>query len=275
MMPTHHPDTHPTPEQPSSEQSAPEQSRGRRAARAAQPYGRADAFADGLLIEVPTRLSRQFNFRYPLAITAAAWCDAVQWTGATERGKATGSGQNEASRLTEVLWAARLALYTNRTGTQHLDFLVHRVPVYGPDTRPLRLTLRVSVHPGDCGETVVTIGHAHQPVAGTFVLPDADRAPAGQPVLGWPAAALEHDRSGQVHPVVTPDILDRILAVATDPTSTSGIEVSTGNDGEIYVHHAGGITVTLRPDPSGRYSLRPLDWPFQFTHQHTTTGTTR
>ncbi|MGS0688899.1 DUF6573 family protein, partial [Nakamurella sp. GG22] len=206
----------------------PEQSRGRRAARAAQPYGRADAIADGLLIEVPIRLSRQFNFQYPLAITAAAWCDAVQWTEATERGKATGSGQNEASRLTEVLWVARLALYTNRTGTHDLDFLVHRVPVYGPDTRPLRLTLRVSVHPGDCGETVATIGHAHQPVAGTFVLADPDRPPAGQPVIGWPAADLEHDRSGRVHPVVTADILDRILAAATDLTSTSGIEVSTG-----------------------------------------------
>ena len=271
MMPTHHPDTHTAAHRPTTDHPATGERQGRPAGRAAQPYGRSDAIADGLLIEVPPRLSRQFNFQFPLTITAAAWCDAVQWTEATERHKTTGSGQNEASRLTEVLWAARLALYTNRTGTHDLDFLVHRVPVDGPDTRPLRLTLRVSVHPGDCGETVVTIGHAHQPVAGTFVLADPDRPPAGQPVLGWPAAALEHDRSGRVHPVVTPDILDRILAVATDPTSPSGIEVSTGNDGEIYVHDPGGITVTLRPDSSGRYSLCPLDWPFEFIRQPTTT----
>ena len=61
--------------------------------------------------------------------------------------------------------------------------------------------------------------------------------------------------------MVTADTLDAVLAQATDITSTSGIDVTPGADGDVHVHEPGGTTHTLRPDPLGRYHLRPLDWP--------------
>ena len=132
--------------------------------------------------------------------------------------------------------------------------MVHRVPPHGPLTRALRATLVLHLHRGDHGETVATIGPRHVQHAGRFHL-------AGDPATGWFAAAFLTDSNGRAHPVVTADTLDAVLAQATDITSTSGIDVTPGIDGDVHVHEPSGTTHTLRPDPLGRYHLRPLDWP--------------
>ena len=221
------------------------------------PYTRADAITDGLLIEVPDKLARTFRFSYPVAITQTAWHDTVAWDTRAEARKPRPTGQCETGRITEVLWAARQAAAGNPTGTHDIAFVVHRVPPHGPLTRALRATLVLHIHRGDHGETVATIGPRHTQHAGRFHL-------AGDPATVWFAAAFDTDSSGRTHPVVTADTLDAVLAHASDTTGTTGtggIDVTPGTDGDVHVHQPGGITHTLRPDPLGRYHLRPLDWP--------------
>jgi hypothetical protein len=135
------------------------------------PYTRADAIADGLLVEVPPRLTELFRFTCPVAVTQSAWHDAVAWDRWVEAGKPRRTWQTEAGRLTEILWAARRALAAGRDGSRDLEFVIHRVPVRGPETRALRRALVLHLHQGDHGETVATIGPANvDPAAGRFQL---------------------------------------------------------------------------------------------------------
>lgn len=220
------------------------------------PYTRADAITDGLLIEVPTKLTGTFRFTYPLAVTQTAWYDSIAWDPQTEAGKPRPTRQSESGRLTEVLWAARQAVYTNGTGSHDIEFLVHRVPPHGRETHALRSSLVLHIHRGDHGETVATIGLAHLHPVGQFHLTD-------DPDTLWPATGFDTDNTGRMHPVTTADTLDEILAAATEITSISGIDVTPGDGGAVHVHVPEGITHTLRPDHLGRYHLRPLDWPFE------------
>ena len=217
------------------------------------PYTRADAITDGLLIEAPPKLTRMFRFPYTVAVTQTAWHDAVAWDAQTEAGKPRPTRQSESGRITEVLWAARHAVYTNRTGSHDIEFVIHRVPPSGPETHALRSTLVIHIHRGDHGETVATIGLAHVQPVGQFHLTD-------DPATVWFATGFDTDSTGRLSPVITADTLDEILAAATDITSISGIDVTPG-DGCVHVHEPSGITQTLRPDHLGRYHLRPLDWP--------------
>ena len=41
-------------------------------------YTRAEAIADGVLIDV-TETAKEVGFRLPVALTAAAWADCVAW----------------------------------------------------------------------------------------------------------------------------------------------------------------------------------------------------
>jgi hypothetical protein len=40
-------------------------------------YTRAEALADGVLVAVPAALATEAGFRWPIALTAAAWADTV------------------------------------------------------------------------------------------------------------------------------------------------------------------------------------------------------
>ena len=56
-------------------------------------YGRAQAIEDGMLIDVSTT-AREAGLAWPVALTAAAWADTVEWTDATEARKGY-TGQSE------------------------------------------------------------------------------------------------------------------------------------------------------------------------------------
>lgn len=241
MIPAHHPDPqhHAATTPPAGES---------RRHRAAAPYGRADAIADGLLIEVPARLSRQFHFTYPLAVSAQVWADAIAWDSPAEQGKPTRTGQHESTRITEVLWAARQALYMNRTGSSTVRFVVLRVPPVGPETRSLRVTLEISLYAGDCGETVATIRHAHATGEAAAWVVINGRA--------FPAVAVQTDSTGRAFPVVTVDVLDEVLS----RLAGLGIDTTPGEGGAVHVHHHDGLSVTLRPDAHEHYPLQPLAW---------------
>lgn len=112
-------------------------------------YTRAHALADGALVDV-SETAREAGFRWPVAMTAAAWADAVAWT------EDHGAHQDTAGRLWDVLTMARLATQRGGRGDR-TSFQVLRVPNTPGATRPRLTTLQLLCGPGDTGEPVLTI----------------------------------------------------------------------------------------------------------------------
>ncbi len=116
-------------------------------------YTRAQALADGLLIDVRT-LAAEAGFRAPVALTQAVWEDCVEWTDDDTARKRC--PQDITGRLWDVLWLGCSAMH--RAGTaEHVHFVVYRVPRAGGDRRPRPVTLVARKGPGDDGTPVVTI----------------------------------------------------------------------------------------------------------------------
>lgn len=111
-------------------------------------YSRAQAIADGVLRDV-TVMAQEAGFRYPVALTAAAWVDCVAWVAGDS------SGQSEAGRLWDVLHMARLA--ARRAACRLVLFTVLVVPQRGTSSRPQPMLLKMIVGPGDDLEPVITI----------------------------------------------------------------------------------------------------------------------
>ena len=116
-------------------------------------YSRAQAIADGVLIDV-TETAREAGFRYPVALTAGAWGEAVTWTARDT--EITGIAQDETGRLWDCLWMARYAVQVSRDPSiQRMPFTFLRVP--RGSRQPQRFTLDIIAGPGDGGECVLTI----------------------------------------------------------------------------------------------------------------------
>jgi len=114
-------------------------------------YTRAQALADGVLIDAGA-LAREAGFKWPVALTAAAWEDCVAWS---RSDTALQVPQDQTGRLWDVLV---LAAHAARTGSgSALYFDLCRVPRDGHARRPTVTTLKLFVGPGDAGEPVVTI----------------------------------------------------------------------------------------------------------------------
>lgn len=124
-------------------------------------YSRADALADGVLVDVTRQASpaeMHGGFTVPVAVTAALW-SAIEAIPSGLRGNADPRG-----RLHDVLWMAALAcrrgvtscaFFASFAGSHGADFQVH-LPYAG--TRRRVQTLRVEVGPDDHGAPCVTIG---------------------------------------------------------------------------------------------------------------------
>lgn len=112
-------------------------------------YTRADALRDGTLIDA-TGLARKAGFRVPVALSTAAWADAVVLTDA-----ARDAGCDEVGRLWDVLWMLRCAIASagnaDRSDVRFVVLVVRDRP------EPERVQLRALVGPGDGGEPVITI----------------------------------------------------------------------------------------------------------------------
>ena len=116
-------------------------------------YSRADAIADGTLVEVDEAVRQEAGFRYPLALTAAAWADAVEWD---EQDSRRQTYQDESGRLWDVLTMARHALRRGGQGDR-ARFEVLRVPRGGRARMARSTYLVVHIGPGDTPEPVLTI----------------------------------------------------------------------------------------------------------------------
>jgi hypothetical protein len=114
-------------------------------------YSRAQAIADGLLVDV-TELAQEAGFRVPVALTAAVWADCVAWGEEDTRRQ---TYQDEQGRLWDVLW---MAILTACRGTGHmLTFQLNRVPRGNQGSNSLLVTLKLCIGPGDSGEPVITL----------------------------------------------------------------------------------------------------------------------
>jgi hypothetical protein len=56
-------------------------------------YTRVEALDDGVLVAVPAALATEAGFRWPVALTAAAWADTVAWDEDTEARKPSPTGR--------------------------------------------------------------------------------------------------------------------------------------------------------------------------------------
>jgi hypothetical protein len=118
-------------------------------------YSRAQAIADGLLVEVGGGIAREAGFTVPVAVTAAAWADCVAWSDADNRRKRT--VQDEQGRLWDVLWMTRCAIRRAPRRTERVPAQLYRVPRDGREVCPQSVTLVACCGPGDHGEPVMTI----------------------------------------------------------------------------------------------------------------------
>lgn len=113
-------------------------------------YTRQQAIADGTLVDV-SETALEAGFRFPVALTRAAWVDCVEWT---DQDSNRQTYQDEAGRLWDVLWMASRA--ARRGGSETL-FQLYRVPRGGRGIKPRLTTLKMLCGPGDQGEPVITI----------------------------------------------------------------------------------------------------------------------
>jgi len=116
-------------------------------------YTRAQALADGVLIDAGP-MAREAGFRWPVAITAAAWADCVTWNDADSERQ---THQDQSGRLWDVLFMAAHAVRTRADAGAQLLFELYRVPRDGRSTEAELTTLKLVVGPGDEGEPVTTI----------------------------------------------------------------------------------------------------------------------
>jgi len=116
-------------------------------------YTRAEALADGVLIDAGP-MAKEAGFRWPVAITAAAWADCVEWEAVDNRRQ---THQDRSGRLWDVLFMAAYAVRTNHEIQAELRFKLYRVPRDGRSTKARLTELKLIAGAGDEGEPVLTI----------------------------------------------------------------------------------------------------------------------
>lgn len=118
-------------------------------------YTRAEALNDGTLLDA-TETATEAGFRFPVALTRAAWEDCVAWT--EQDTETTGHPQDVEGRLWDVLTMARYGIRKAGTGQSRVSFALYRVPRGAePGSGPTQQWLIAEVSGGDHGEPVVTL----------------------------------------------------------------------------------------------------------------------
>lgn len=136
-------------------------------------YTRAQAIADGVLVDVTER-SKESGIKFPVALTRAVWDNCVEWT--DEDSQAQIYQDNSADpmtsgRLSDVVFMAYMAmkmLSDKPVGQYDNDFLTKvtenllrykmlRVPRDGHSQEAQEIELKLQLGPGDNAEPVITI----------------------------------------------------------------------------------------------------------------------
>ena len=124
-------------------------------------YSRAQALEDGYLVDV-SETAREAGFRFPVALTSAAWDDCVEWSDEDSARKHW--PQDQSGRLWDVLTMTRFYMrgaVRRDPATDHFALQVLRVPREGRGVKARTVRLMAHVGPGDDAEPVITIGLPH------------------------------------------------------------------------------------------------------------------
>lgn len=118
-------------------------------------YTREQALEDGVLIDL-TEWARGRGYKIPVAITAAAWVEAIKVPA-----ELNGDGQSERGRAHDVL---TMLLYAIKQGGRDKSRLLFHVLVQQQayPHQPQTLQLKAMVGPGDDAEPVMTILLPHE-----------------------------------------------------------------------------------------------------------------
>ena len=109
-------------------------------------YTRAQAIADGVLVDVSTT-AREAGFRVPVAVTHAVFARYVEVPEGVE-------GQDAKGRLWDILWMLRSrAVRKNDDGSE----LLYQLHVMNDNRSAELVTLKSVCGPGDDGEPVITV----------------------------------------------------------------------------------------------------------------------
>ena len=119
-------------------------------------YTRAEALADGVLVDVTTT-AREAGFQVPTAVTAAVFDECIEWTGSDAEQSRT--HQDQEGRLWDVVCLAAFKARTLLARSVHQNQLVFQLDVVPRPgrTHPRRRTLKLVIGPGDNHEPVATI----------------------------------------------------------------------------------------------------------------------
>ena len=116
-------------------------------------YTRAQPLEDGVLIDAGA-LAQEAGYRWPVALTTAAWEDCVAWS---EADNARQVHQDEAGRLWDVLFLGVHALRTRVGDGAWLQYSLYRIPRDRHSKQAKLTSLKMMVGPGDDGEPVITV----------------------------------------------------------------------------------------------------------------------
>jgi hypothetical protein len=116
-------------------------------------YTRANAIEDGVLVDVTER-AKELGFKFPVAITLAAWNACIKWT--PQDAAKSAVPNDESGRLHDVLW--QLYNHIKRDGKQNpLPFAVLAVRPGDRGGKVSLIELKSFCGPGDSREPVITI----------------------------------------------------------------------------------------------------------------------
>jgi len=116
-------------------------------------YTRAQAIEDGMLVDV-SEMARESGFRWPVAMTCAAWQDCIAWSEDDSQNQVY---QDESGRLWDVLWMAFNAIRSSTGGDTQIEYRLYRVPRDGKSVEAGLTSLKLVCGAGDAGEPVITI----------------------------------------------------------------------------------------------------------------------
>ncbi len=115
-------------------------------------YSRAEAIADGVLIDV-SEMGKEAGFKIPVAVTDTVWHSYVEWSDEDNNQQVY---QDLSGRLWDVLWMARFGMMAEKNQSETL-YQLNCVPRDGKSKEACCTTLKVHIGPGDAGEPVLTI----------------------------------------------------------------------------------------------------------------------
>lgn len=115
-------------------------------------YSRQQAIMDGFLVDV-SETAKEAGFKYPVALTHAAYEACVAWTSTDSEKK--GVPQDESGRLWDVVYMAMLN--ARRSQASEFTYEVFCVPREGNTTSPQSTKLKAECGPGDTLDPVITI----------------------------------------------------------------------------------------------------------------------